>query len=77
MRCIRLYLSGKSVSTEPTLNIPLLPDALKKARALIERKNGVVSLFIEADSLEALSRAAYRWLKDNDMLSPSSVEATK
>ncbi len=70
MRCIRNYLYGKSIGPESPPDVPPLPDALRNARSLIERKNGVVSLFLEANSLEALSRSAYRWLKANDRLTP-------
>jgi len=69
MRCIREYLRGEKVTAPSTIRVPLLPEAAKDMRYILELKpSTVLSLYHEAEKLEALSRAAYRWLKDNDKL---------
>lgn len=73
-RCIRSYLreGAVDVDAESVVKVPWLPEAIENAKnTIIKRKGdrgGRPSLFNEADCLEALSRAAYRWLKDNDKL---------
>lgn len=71
VRHIRKHLNGQNVETlspNQRIEVPLLPQALKKAREIIENKSGVVALYLEAEKLEALSRSAYRWLKENEKL---------
>jgi hypothetical protein len=71
---IRKYLSDTKTTTERvSAIIPLLPKALRITKELLEKtttshKDGYVGLFYEADTLEILSRSAYRWLKENDKL---------
>lgn len=67
-RCIRNYLVKTKIDAPSEVKVPLLPEALKTARKAVSPAFGVVSLFYEAESLEALSRSAYRWLKANDKL---------
>lgn len=71
-RCIRSYLRSGATETYGNVRVPLLPEALRVAKDTVIRRKGdrggLPSLFHEADCLEALSRAAYRWLKDNKKL---------
>jgi len=68
MRHIKFHLNRANINTDNILKIPLLPDALKAAKSVTDPGNGITSLFFEAEKLEALSRSAYRWLKDNKKL---------
>jgi len=69
MRYIKHYLRGKSIDvSSPYIDVPLLPKALKEARKLVEQQNGIISLFKEAEILEAVSKASYRWLSENKQL---------
>lgn len=69
MKCIRKLLNSNNIEmTSSSVEVPYLPKALTDARDAVEQKRGVTGLYIEANKLEALSRAAYRWLKSNKKL---------
>lgn len=68
-RHIKYYLRNGAVDVRSSLDkVPLLPAALKRARKVVGRVDGLHSLMSEADALEGLSRACYKWLKDNKKL---------
>lgn len=68
-RHINNYLRcGLGNTTTRVLTVPKLPEAFKHARKLMSNKDGLGALFNEADALEALSRSAYQWLKENNRL---------
>ena len=68
-RYIREHLKSQKVEvTLSTAQAPLLFDACKAVLGIMGKKNGVVGLYNEAEKVEALSRSAYRWLKENDKL---------
>ncbi len=70
MKFIRNYLHGNNVTqTGSSVAVPPLPEALRSARIIVEGKDGLSGLYFEAEKLEAVSRAAYRWLKENNRLS--------
>jgi hypothetical protein len=69
MKYIKSYLRQQDVDTSYYyVKTPLLPDAIKAAVDAVTHKHGIVSLYAEAEALESVSRASYRWLKDNDKL---------
>lgn len=70
---IRNYLNNSNVLIDTFVHVPGLPSALDGVRDLLNPKNGIVSLYFEADKYEALSRASYKWLKDNAMLVDSVI----
>lgn len=65
-RYIRRHLNANT--STPVPRVPPLPEALRKAREVMGEKNRLTGLYLEADALEALSRSAYRWLKENNKL---------
>ena len=69
-RHIREHLKSQQVDVSSTESkeAPLLFDACKAVLNIMGKKNGVIGLFNEAEKVEALSRSAYRWLKENDKL---------
>lgn len=81
MQCLRSYLSKKNVDVigkmDTRIKVPQLPEALRNAREAVGQTNGIVALYFEAEKLEALSRSAYRWLKDNHKLCPVTKADTE
>jgi len=71
-KCIKNYLRSGVEDSISTVCVPLFPTAIKNARRIIEYKKypevGLPGLFHEADVLEALSRACFRYLKTNNKL---------
>ena len=69
-RHIRRHLTTASVEASRNYyvkNIPLLPQAFREAREIIG-ETGPISLFLEMEKIESVSRACFRWLRDNKQL---------
>lgn len=67
-RCIHNYLRHGEPRIDSEVKVPLFPDALAHARVIVQQLDGLPSMFSEADALEALSRACFIYLKNNNKL---------
>lgn len=68
MRHIRVHLNEPASMKVINPNLPDIYTAISITNDTLNKKFGLVSLFLESDRLELLSRTIFKWLKEKNEL---------